>query len=38
LARLKDTTSQLIGRFVQSAEIQTRKIHGDGPLTRYSAD
>ena len=23
---------------MQSAEIQTRKIHGDGPLTRYSAD
>jgi dGTPase len=38
LARLKDTTSQLIGRFVQSAEIETRKVHGAGPLTRYSAD
>jgi dGTPase len=38
LARLKDTTSQLIGRFVLSAEIQTRKVHGDGPLTRYSAN
>ncbi|WP_095673239.1 deoxyguanosinetriphosphate triphosphohydrolase [Candidatus Planktophila sulfonica] len=38
LARLKDTTSQLIGRFVLSAELETRKIHGDGPLTRYSAN
>lgn len=38
LARLKDSTSQLIGRFVQSAELETRRIHGDGPLTRYSAD
>lgn len=38
LARLKDTTSQLIGRFVLAAEIHTRKVHGDGPLTRYSAN
>jgi dGTPase len=38
LARLKDTTSQLIGRFVVAAENETRKVHGDGPLTRYSAD
>jgi len=38
LARLKDTTSQLIGRFVLSAELETRKVHGDGPLTRYSAN
>jgi dGTPase len=38
LARLKDTTSQLIGRFVLAAELETRKIHGDGPLTRYSAN
>jgi dGTPase len=38
LARLKDSTSQLIGRFVLSAEIETRRIHGDGPLTRYSAN
>jgi dGTPase len=37
LARLKDSTSQLIGRFVLSAEVETRRIHGDGPLTRYSA-
>jgi dGTPase len=38
LARLKDTTSQLIGRFVLAAENQTRLVHGDGPLTRYSAN
>jgi len=38
LARLKDSTSQLIGRFVLAAEIQTRRVHGDGPLSRYSAD
>lgn len=37
LARLKDTTSQLIGRFVLAAEVETRKLHGDGPLTRYGA-
>ena len=37
LARLKDTTSQLIGRFVLAAELETRAVHGDGPLTRYSA-
>ena len=38
LARLKDSTSQLIGRFVLAAELETRKVHGDGPLMRYSAD
>lgn len=38
LARVKDLTSQLIGRFVLSAELETRRIHGDGRLTRYSAD
>jgi dGTPase len=38
LARLKDSTSQLIGRFVLAAEIETRKVHGTGPLSRYSAD
>ncbi|MEN9687528.1 MAG: hypothetical protein RL381_540 [Actinomycetota bacterium] len=38
LARLKDTTSQLIGRFVLAAEMETRRVHGDGPLTRYSAN
>ena len=38
LARLKDSTSQLIGRFVLAAELETRKIHGDGPLSRYNAN
>jgi len=38
LARLKDTASQLIGRFVLAAELETRKVHGEGPLTRYNAD
>jgi dGTPase len=38
LARLKDTTSQLIGRFVLAAEKETRAIHGDGPLSRYNAN
>ncbi len=38
LARLKDSTSQLIGRFVLAAEVETRRVHGTGPLTRYSAN
>ncbi len=38
LARLKDTTSQLIGRFVGAAERQTREIHGSGNLSRYNAN
>ncbi len=38
LARLKDSTSQLIGRFVLAAELETRKVHGDGPLSGYSAN
>lgn len=38
LARLKDTTSQLIGRFVLAAEKETRAIHGNGPLSRYNAN
>ena len=38
LARLKDTTSQLIGRFVGAAEHETRAIHGAGNLSRYSAN
>jgi dGTPase len=38
LARLKDSTSQLIGRFVLSAEVETRRIHGNGNLSRYSAN
>lgn len=38
LARLKDLTTQLIGRFVLSAELETRKVHGQDPLIRYGAD
>jgi len=38
LARLKDSTSQLIGRFVLAAELETRKVHGDGDLSRYGAN
>ncbi|MFC1416406.1 deoxyguanosinetriphosphate triphosphohydrolase [Streptacidiphilus cavernicola] len=37
-AALKDTTSQLIGRFCTAAERATRERHGPGPLTRYGAD
>ena len=37
LARLKNMTSQLIGRFAMSAEHATRAIYGDEPLTRYAA-
>jgi dGTPase len=38
LAALKDMTSQLIGRFCQSAEQATHAAHGRGRLTRYRAD
>jgi len=38
LARLKDSTSQLIGRFVLAAEVETRRVHGDGDLSRYGAN
>ena len=38
LARLKDTTSQLIGRFVGAAERETRAVHGAGNLSRYNAN
>ncbi|XTP10978.1 deoxyguanosinetriphosphate triphosphohydrolase [Streptomyces albus subsp. chlorinus] len=37
-ARLKDATSQLIGRFCMAAEAATRAAHGSGPLTRYAAE
>ncbi|MFJ8190683.1 deoxyguanosinetriphosphate triphosphohydrolase [Streptomyces sp. NPDC096094] len=37
-ARLKDATSQLIGRFCLAAETATRAAHGGGRLTRYTAE
>ncbi|MDX3631425.1 deoxyguanosinetriphosphate triphosphohydrolase [Streptomyces europaeiscabiei] len=37
-ARLKDATSQLIGRFCLAAEGATRQAYATGPLTRYSAE
>ncbi|WP_043676676.1 deoxyguanosinetriphosphate triphosphohydrolase [Streptomyces xylophagus] len=37
-ARLKDTTSQLIGRFCLAAEAATRAAYGTGRLTRYDAE
>ncbi|MEU8541545.1 deoxyguanosinetriphosphate triphosphohydrolase [Streptomyces sp. NPDC048717] len=36
-ARLKDATSQLIGRFCLAAETATRRAYGPGRLTRYGA-
>jgi dGTPase len=37
-ARLKDATSQLIGRFCLAAEGATREAYGSGRLTRYRAE
>jgi dGTPase len=37
-ARLKDATSQLIGRFCLAAEAATRTRYGTGRLTRYTAE
>ncbi|MBC9716123.1 deoxyguanosinetriphosphate triphosphohydrolase [Streptomyces sp. TRM66268-LWL] len=37
-ARLKDATSQLIGRFCLAAEGATRAMYGPGRLTRYAAE
>jgi dGTPase len=38
MARLKDLTSQLIGRFAHGAELATHAKYGDAPLNRYEAD
>jgi dGTPase len=38
LARLKDLTSQLIGRFAESSERATRAAFGGGDHSRYGAD
>jgi len=37
-ARLKDATSQLIGRFCLAAETATRQGYGTGRLSRYDAE
>jgi dGTPase len=38
LAKLKDSTSQLIGRFVFESEQATRDRYGAGELKRFDAD
>ena len=38
LAKLKDSTSQLIGRFVFESEKATREKYGNGELKRFGAD
>ncbi|WP_018143149.1 deoxyguanosinetriphosphate triphosphohydrolase [Alloscardovia criceti] len=38
LAKLKNITSKMIGRFASSVERETRETYGSGNLTRYSAN
>ena len=38
LGKLKNLTSELIGRFVRSSEIATREKYGAGNLSRFTAD
>ena len=38
LGKLKNLTSELIGRFVRSSEVATREKFGTGNLSRFSAD
>lgn len=38
LAKLKDSTSQLIGRFVYESEKATRERYGEGEFKRFDAD
>lgn len=38
LAKLKDSTSQLIGRFIFESELATREEYGAGELKRFDAD
>ena len=37
-ARLKNLTSEIIGRFVSAVAAATRQTYGNGPLPRYEAE